>query len=291
MLTTPARGRLRGRPAPTTLDRVPPLRALPIPVPLIPGEGHRSLLDRLARANHLALLDLRDVLPEPVGVELVSLAGIAALAGHPIDDVRRALDAVPRTHHAGPRLGCSRCLARRGVTAPAVVTVLPHQPLCRRHRRWLATPQHHAYQEEYDLAPVPEVLRAQRRHAAAARARPQETALAHGQAWHILQRWADRGDWSVHRDRRLAHFLDTSRYRINPAHPLITMVNYPETVTLARLLADPHWIRQATNAGLAGLEVFHDEVRRCLQIDYEPYHARDPLVVWREQTHRTHLYT
>ncbi len=42
---------------------------------------------------------------------------------------------------------------------------------------------------------------------------------------------------------------------------------------------------QATACGFAGLEQFHNEVRRRLRIDYKPYHARDPLVLWREHIH------
>src|ERR1700733_11968482 len=52
---------------------------------------------------------------------------------------------------------------------------------------------------------------------------------------YITQRWTHRGDWAQHRDRRLRHFLDPAW--ISAAHPLITMVNYPETIALARLLA------------------------------------------------------
>lgn len=288
MLATPARLHPRGPKPPVTLAAMPPLRPLPVGVPLVPGEDHKSLMWRLARANHLPSLNLRDVLPQPTGTELINLAGLATLAGQPLQRLQQALDARPDRWLAMRQLACSRCMARRGIPHRVLIEVANHQPLCRRHRRWLS-PQADWAQEEYDLTPVPEVLRAQRRHAALMHQHHgwNDTAeAAYGHARHILHRWAQRHDWSTHRDRRLAYFLDTSRYRVTEFHPLISMVNYPETVTLARILADPHWVAQATARGLAGLTRFHNEVRRRLRIDYEPYHARDPLVLWREHTHR-----
>lgn len=71
--------------------------------------------------------------------------------------------------------------------------------------------------------------------------------------------------------------------RVYEHHPLIALVNYPETVTLMGILADPHWIEQATRRGRAGLDRFHSEVRHRLRINYEPYHWREPLEAWREQ--------
>lgn len=285
MLTAPHR--LRGKRT-LTLGTIPPLRPLPIPVPLVAGEHHKSLLGRLARANHIPLLDLRDVLPEPTGTELISMAGLAALAGQPVERMTRMLITSPRGWFGADRQACRRCMARRGILDPVLVRVANYQPICRRHLRWLSHRPERP-EEEFDLRAVPEILIAQRHHAGLVQRQQHsiDVADAYGSAWHILHRWTERDDWSTHRRRRLGRFFDTSRYRVYEHHPLIALANYPETVTLVRILADPNWVEQATRRGPVGLGRFHTEVRRRLQIDYEPYHWRDPLEAWRERIRNT----
>jgi hypothetical protein len=51
------------------------------------------------------------------------------------------------------------------------------------------------------------------------------------------------------------------------------MVRYPDTITLASILIDPHWGNLATRCGDAGLAVFHNEIRHRLRIPYEAYTA------------------
>lgn len=265
------------------LRSIPPLRPLPIPVPLVAGEDYKSLMGRLARANHLPLLDLRDVLPEPTGTEPINVAGLAALAGQTVGRLKQMLDTRPRSWFRADRRACRRCMARRGILDPVVVRVANYQPICRRHRRWLSHRPDRP-EDEFDLQAIPEILIAQRRHVRLVIGHQHsiDVADAYGNAWHILHRWTQRDDWSTHRLRRLGHFFDTSRYRVYERHPLIALANYPETVALVRILADSHWIEQATRQGRAGLDRFHAEIRRRLQIDYEPYHGRDPLEAWRE---------
>lgn len=286
MLITPAR-RLRGRKTQQRLGSIPPLRPLPVGVPLVAGEDYRSLMRRLARANHLPLPDLRDVLPEPAGTELISMAGLAALVGQPVERLAQLLDTRPRGWFGTDRRACQRCMARRGILDPVIVRTANYRPICRRHRRWLSHRPERP-EDEFDLQAVPEILIAQRRHArlVIAHQHSLDVADTYGSAWHILHRWTERDDWSTHRLRRLGQFFDTARYRVYERHPLIALVNYPETVALARILADPRWVEQATGRGRPGLDRFHAEIRRRLRIDYEPYHGRDPLVAWREHTHR-----
>lgn len=288
MLTTPVRQRPRGRERerPQTLRSIPPLRPLPIAVPLVAGEDHTSLTRRLARANHLPLRDLRDVLPEPINI--AGLAVLAVLAGQPVGRLTQMLDTRPRSWSLADRRACRRCMAHRGILDPVVVRVAHHQPICRRHRQWLSHRPERP-EDEFDLHAVPEILIAQRRHVRLVVAHQHSTDIAHayGNARHILHRWTEREDWPTHRQRRLGHFFDTSRYRVHAHHPLVALVNYPETIALTRILTDPHWIEQATRRGRAGLDQFHTEVRHRLRIDYEPYHGRDPLEAWRECIHRT----
>jgi hypothetical protein len=103
-----------------------------------------------------------------------------------------------------------------------------------------------------------------------------------------VARWDERGDWNEHRRRRVGHYLDdVDRWHIPHHAPLAVMARYPDTVSLAALLADPLWVTLATRAGADGLERFHAELRRRLKIPYQPYTSYDPLVQWRRLERET----
>ncbi len=215
--------------------------------------------------------------PHPGAIDLATLA---LLSGHPLEQVHRMLFEPSPRWSSERRPACARCLARRGIHRVVDVAAADYQVACRRHQRWLHTspdPQH-----QYDLRPIPEILTAQRPH----RRLGHRTTAAHEktraftEAQHVLFRWTAHGDWAEHRRRRLSHYIDIHRVRITEYRPLIAMVNYPETVALARLFIDPGWTEVAAWRGPAGIRRFSAHVRERLRIPYEPSIGRDPLLEW-----------
>jgi hypothetical protein len=60
------------------------------------------------------------------------------------------------------------------------------------------------------------------------------------------------------------------------------MLNYPETVTLAGLLASEYWSTLASSRRRQDRDRFGAEVARRLQIPYCPRSVGEPLVDWQE---------
>lgn len=260
-----------------------PARTLPIPVPLVRGESHTSFMRRLAEANHIPLQVLRRqfVIPRR---GIIDLGTLAQLSGHSIQQLDRAILSPPPRRQR--RSACARCLSRRGIRGAVEIKAGDHDVICRRHRRWLDTSVDQRHQ--YDLRPVPEVLTAHRRHRRWTHQLTDShtTTQAFADARHILFRWTARGDWAGHRHRRLKYFVDLDGIRMTEYHPLMPMVNYPETVALARLLSETRWIELAAWHGPHGLDLFSAQVRQRLRIPYEPYTGHDPLLNWIKQQRR-----
>lgn len=268
------------RPAIIGLASSPGLRSLPITVPLVRGESGHSLLIRLAKANHVRPDDLRAHLPRSPRRRPV-LSTLAVLSGYPAEHLQLALTGRTSTWPCERRLACGHCMRRRGITQPVEIYTSPTQQICRRHRRWL-TLSDDWQAEQYDLRPVPEVMAAHRRHLRLVRRHGAASVQAFSEARHILHRWTARGDCPEHRDRRLRQFIDVGRYRLTEHHPLMPMVNYPETVALSWLLADPTWAARLAEHGAEEFDRLAREVRRRLRTRHEPY-GRDPLRHWAEQ--------
>lgn len=148
-----------------SLASIPPIRALPVPVALVRHEDRESLLSRLATANHLNFHDLRDLLPRLTGTpsRTIDTAALAALTGQPVQQLRDLLPDRDTSRFDERRTACRRCLARRGITSTVFIHAPSHQPVCRRHRRWLPTRSMNI-EDQYDLRRLPEILNAQRRH-------------------------------------------------------------------------------------------------------------------------------
>jgi len=84
------------------------------------------------------------------------------------------------------------------------------------------------------------VLRAQRRHYALLGRHGADAARTSiHSATTITDKWTEQGDWSELRERRLAR-LSVNPVCPSPAASVLRMVNYPEVVTLAHLLASAH---------------------------------------------------
>lgn len=113
--------------------------------------------------------------------------------------------------------------------------------VCRRHRRWLLADEHGP--ASIPLATLPEVLAAHREHVALARGVPSAAgalAVAAAVVWSWqAQRWHGDSIWSQ-RTSALASLTGCSTAGA-AAH---TLVAYPETIRVAKLLSNPGWQRQ-----------------------------------------------
>ena len=196
------------------------------------------------------------------------LAQLAKLSGHRLEQLQRLIATRPSVHGRHLLVACRFCTVRRGITNPVVISAGDHQQVCRRHRRWLAR-RGDPVGEQFDLSAVPDVLTANRRHRRLLHQHgPAEMRAVFGTAAHILFRWTARGNWPEHRDRRVGHFYDLSRWRLTEHHPLIPLANYPETVALAGLLIDTGAAIEPIWRDEASLEQFCTQLSRRLRIRY-----------------------
>lgn len=221
-------------------------RRLPVAVPLVRDEMIDSYLRRVAGANHLDTRDLTSYLDAPAGARGPHrFERLAAMTGHHIDRLRDMLATAVHPRHQHQREACHRCTARRGIHTSVQLVAPTYITTCPRHRRWLPA-GYYPSGAQYDLADLPEILTAQRRHLQLIREHGIDEAAGFvSYSRHITDRWTHRRDWAQHRERRLSRFLDPTTTWVSQAHPLIEMVNYPETVALARIFATPRWTEQA----------------------------------------------
>lgn len=263
------------------------VRPLPVRVPLVRTETLDSYLHRLAAANHLDARDLRVHLGMRTRTRPPDLDRAAVLTGHPahrLADVLADARPPPGSDRLAPRTGrpaCRRCTGRRGITGD-VFCVDVDQRVCRRHRRWLGCPLEQTT-DQHDVTALPEVLHAQRRHHRLLRRHGTDPARsAIWWAGSIVERWTQRGDCGQHRQRRLAIHRAAHPTSPEPNASLLAMANYPEIVTLAGMLADPHWSAIASADHRRDRLPFEREVARRLHLDLTSSAARDPLLSWEE---------
>jgi hypothetical protein len=158
----------------------------------------------------------------------------------------------------------------------------PDQRVCRRHRRWLggltdSNPHQH------DLAPLPEVVGAQRHHYRLLRRHGIDTTrTAIHSATTIVDGWTERGEWSERRERRLACLPVNPVGRSPGGSGVLRLVNYPEVVTLASLLASEQWRAAASADHRRDRVSFDREVARRLGLAHTGFDAGDPLVRWQD---------
>ncbi|MGK5450992.1 TniQ family protein, partial [Streptomyces radiopugnans] len=237
------------------------------------GELTLSFLNRLAARYHLGLRDLLAAITETDGRQ--NVAGmlhpdseihlnaqarerVCALSHVPAAVLERALPAwtraEPHAHYPGGPAGrltrgeeavapwgpsCPACCAARtGRRVPARRYLAPEERVCARHRYWLLfLPGTSGL--PVPLGSCPEVVDAQRRHARLLRHCP-----AGAQAFHVAravtgswwdQPWPDEEhSWPARLEATRPAGADPLWWKV-AARDLIT---YPETVVLARLLAD-----------------------------------------------------
>jgi hypothetical protein len=265
-----------------------PPRRLPVWVPLVRAETLECYLARLAAANHLDLRQLRAHLGMRTRRAPPDLDRLAAITGHSAHRLAGVLaDArpLPGRSRLAPligRIACRRCTARRGITGD-VYCARVDQRVCRRHHRWLGGPLDNTVYQ-HDLSALPEVLHAQRRHYRLLhRHGADHGRMAIYWAGSIVERWTERGDCGAHRQRRLAAHRAAQPASPEPDTSLLAMANYPEIVTLAGMLASPHWSAIASADYRRDRLPFELEVARRLHLDLTNSAPGDPLLSWEEE--------
>ncbi len=246
-------------------DTVTPVRPVPVA-----GELTGSWLRRLAAPYGLGPQDLlRGLLRGPHHVQVTGSpaaglevflngpaqsalarsvglppARLAALLPSLADIPARLADATlvragwhaPRDRWVGACHACTGRLRRPG--QPVLVYPGPAGQVCRRHRRWLLA--HSGAPAGIGLETLPDILAAHRQHLALMRRHPdaeQAVAFAAAVVWSWqLQGWQAETIWKD-RARRAAAAVGCAPAVVEP-HALLA---YPETVTVARVLAGPHW--------------------------------------------------
>jgi hypothetical protein len=235
-----------------------PPRPLPRTVIPVPGEYHLDYTGRLAEANYLEFLELTGVLDDPAAI-LHHPRGwtqhqqerLAAAAGQPLARIARLYWPDPRVYLRDPegfrqmlRPACRRCTARYGIAEPVACHLPPHLTVCRRHRLWIG-PSARTPAGQLDVSQLPEILHAQRCHAALSYHpdwRRAGTAIS--DATHTIHRALRAGGWTPRQQQRLRHLGPGTWAQAaagaspgwqdnSPGNPAIEIAIYPDVIRLA----------------------------------------------------------
>jgi TniQ len=279
-----------------------PRQALPRVVAPFQDETVESYERRLAAANHVTIEDLRVHAGQQPG-RCLDAADLEILTNLPRETLLLALPEL-REKHPDPGLPpagrlpslphrrafrpvCRRCVAARGITAPVLRWAANDDNVCLKHNLWTGPRANHV-DDQIDVAMLPDVIAAQRRHRNLTRrhGRLRTTEVYH-EAAHITFRWTLQGHWPDTRTARL-RALTGSDLDVRSDDPLLRLINYPETVGLISLFLSSYWHRILTEASSLHLsqegDRFLAEVRHRTGItDYEFGGTRDPLNQWCER--------
>jgi len=248
---------------------IPVLRPLPRTVRPVPDETVESYLARLAAANHVSGGDLVAYLSTQPST-VVSLAVLATVGRQPAAVLARALPQL--RDPAGQDLAarrvrpwCRYCTTARNINAPVLVWGRPQDKICLRHRLWIGDAVT-APADQLNLAAHPEVIHAQiRQHRLVRRFGTHAIDTAYQCA---REAWLDvtwRGYQQPYRSVRTLRPPGTDRpWRIHGEDPAYQAANYPETLTLAGLIAHPSWRHLAMSDSDRDTERFHTELVRRL---------------------------
>ena len=283
-----------------------PLLLRPLPRPAAPfrDETITSYLSRLAGANHIDPAALRRLLASSDRKDApVPLGRLAAVTGLPGRLLACAMPQIcttselsglpardrPRARPGWAFLACRACVAGQPVTRWA----LHDDVMCSRHRRWISR-----YHEQPDLTAQPEILHAHRRHRRLIRRHGRDPVMrAVRDAQRICIGWRLDGLPDPGFGRRMEIFCGPGWDDRDEWTPqALDAAAYPQSVALARLLANPYWRDRILGNHWAGHDEFTAELQRTVAPgytwDYRPP-ARwrrdrdDPLLEWR--LHTRHL--
>ncbi|MCX4661089.1 hypothetical protein [Streptomyces uncialis] len=252
-------------------------RPLPRPLKPFPQETKHSFLGRLAAANAMPVNRIQQPsrwLPS----RLNSIDQLSVLSGQPRTSIQHAIpqwEKQPGNFPQGPlaatpRWACRRCVARRTGNPDERVKIWMsnyHDQVCISHRLWIGraveTPAN-----QFDVAGLPEVVGAQRRHYRLLRHYgPDLLNPCYVQCsglWHALLRHGYLLDDRTH---RLARLRPRSSRTVRPWDSERYAAVYPEIVKTMVLYASPQWRGLAASSDEEDFRAFHTEFIRRLPIE------------------------
>ena len=297
---------------------LPGIRQLPGLTKPVQDETVKSYLQRLARANCCAIEDLASYLAPHTwphddakasdfliaslhdwtsdiytGIELYALAKATGLPeaslAYALPELRdqyadarsmvlRGRNIASRPNYVG--LACLRCMAAKGITTHVYAWMRHDQIVCLRHNLWIGLGAYSA-ENQLDLAKLPEVVAAQRKHRVLIRR------LRRGWVSAVFPRAFEFADSWVPMKTRRQRFAQLRAPRGYPpgkfpfrgAHWNAAI--YPEAVALTGVLASPRWRR----SGLAAdddesLQLIVQQIRTRVLPDYDPGQESEPIFEW-----------
>jgi TniQ len=297
---------------------LPGIRQLPGLTKPVQDETVKSYLQRLARANCCAIEDLASYLaPHTLphddakasdfliaslhdwtsdiftGIELSALAKATGLPeaslAYALPELRdqyadarsmvlRGRNIAGHPNYVG--LACQRCMAAKGITTNVYVWMRHDQIVCLRHKLWIG-PGAHSAGGQLDLAKVPQVVAAQRKHRALIRRLRRRWVFAvFPQAFEFADSWVP----TKTRRQRLAQLraprgYPPGKFPFRGAHWNAAI--YPEAVALTGVLASPRW----RSSGLPAdddesLQLIVQQIRTRVLPDYDPGQGSEPIFEW-----------
>jgi hypothetical protein len=191
---------------------------------------------------------------------------LAAAAGQPLARIRRLYwgpptgatgpSGQPEEYGYGLRPACRRCAARYGLFSPVPCKFPDHQMICRHHQLWIG-PGVWEPADQHNLAPFPEIPRAQRHHDRLLRQHPPETVhSAYQHAYHAWrQHLGPQPRWTPSQFHRFTTLAGADRRaQPQPGQGLprpgylralaAAIAIYPDVVRLTARLLDPRHPRQ-----------------------------------------------
>lgn len=253
------------------------LRPLPRPLKPFPQETEESFLGRLAAANAMPVHRIQQP-SRWLASRLDSTGQLSILSGQPRTSIHYA---IPRWKKqpgnfpqgpfaATPRWACRRCVARRIGNPDQHVKVWMsnyHDQVCIPHRLWIGRAVE-SPANQFDLAGLPEVVSAQRRHYRLLRRYGPDVLnpcyVQSSGLWHALLR---HGYLLGERTHRLARLPTRSSRTVRPWDSERYATVYPEIVKTMVLYADSRWRGLAVSGDEEDFRVFRAEFTRRLPIE------------------------
>jgi hypothetical protein len=260
------------------------LRRLPRPVPPVQDETIVSYVGRLAVHNYLAPGDLLNHLKEfdrRLPYPSIALDSLAAITGLPerslayaLPETRSPTAAYGLREQVGPttvgglnrqRPLCRLCAATKGISATVMVWACCHRNVCLRHNLWVGQGVQD-YQDQLDVADLPEIPQAQVEHRKLIRRFSQaRVEFFYADACEIEQ-WASRNICTVARSNDRRNRLLARERRATLPWPYHYATQYPETVRILGVISSPFWHQLAISGDISQRKRFYDEIDRKVDV-------------------------
>lgn len=249
-------------------------RPLPRPLKPFPQETEASFLDRLATANAMPVQRLQRP-SHWLDSRLDPVDRLSVLSGQPRTSIQYAIPRwerqawnIPQGPFAAtPRWACRRCVARRtGAPGQGVMVWMSkhHDQVCIPHRLWIGRAVE-APANQFDLADLPEIVAAQRRHYRLLRRYgPDVINACYEQTSRFWTKLLQHGYRISDLTQRLARLQPRAARSVRPWDPKRYAAIYPEIVKAMVFYAAPHWRSLALSGAEEDFRAFHSEFIRRL---------------------------